>query len=141
MSKVIPFWVADYIGIPFKTHGRSRAGCDCWGLVRLVLEEQYGKRLPCYGDMYENTKAGAQIARVVAEEKRFWTEIPAGKEKCGDVVVLRAMGHPMHVGVVIAGGKMLHVIEGANSIFETYRGRHWQNRVEGFHRYDDGSAD
>lgn len=140
MGKVIPFWVSDYIGLPFETHGRSRKGCDCWGLVRLVLEERFGQRLPCYGDMYDSTKAAAQIGRIVDLEKRFWQEIPAGKEKLGDVIVLRARGQPMHVGLVIGGGKMLHVVEGADSVFEPYDGFKWKNRVTGFYRYDDGAG-
>jgi cell wall-associated NlpC family hydrolase len=32
---MIPAWAADYVGIPFREHGRSRDGADCWGLYWL----------------------------------------------------------------------------------------------------------
>ena len=38
----LPAWVADYVGLPWEPYGRTRAGVDCWGLVRLVYEERLG---------------------------------------------------------------------------------------------------
>lgn len=29
-------WWNEYVGLPFADKGRTREGCDCWGLVRLV---------------------------------------------------------------------------------------------------------
>jgi len=37
----IPYWAGHYIGLHFREHGRTVAGADCWGLVRLVLQEQF----------------------------------------------------------------------------------------------------
>jgi hypothetical protein len=41
-----PGWAGEYVGIPFADPGRDRGGCDCWGLVRLILAEQAGLALP-----------------------------------------------------------------------------------------------
>jgi cell wall-associated NlpC family hydrolase len=36
MGEVIPDWAANYIGLPFREHGRDHNGTDCWGLVTLI---------------------------------------------------------------------------------------------------------
>lgn len=53
----------------------------------------------------------------------------------GDVIVLRLLGHPMHVGVVLGDRQMLHIEEGIDSAIESYAGPRWQHRVFGFFRY------
>jgi hypothetical protein len=41
-----------YIGIPWIDRGRGIAGCDCYGLLRLVLSELRGVELPSLSDLY-----------------------------------------------------------------------------------------
>ena len=36
-AAVLPGWVRDYVGIPFRERGRTPEGADCWGLVWLAL--------------------------------------------------------------------------------------------------------
>lgn len=43
-------WADGYVGLPFKKMGRDRSGLDCWGLVRLILDEQAGVLLPAYSE-------------------------------------------------------------------------------------------
>lgn len=37
-----------YLAIPYRKGGRTWDGCDCWGLVRLVLKEERGIILPSF---------------------------------------------------------------------------------------------
>jgi hypothetical protein len=47
-SEIVPIWVGHYLGLPYKSNGRCREGLDSWGLVRLVLAEQYGLAIPSH---------------------------------------------------------------------------------------------
>lgn len=131
----VPIWAGRYIGLPFSEHGRDRGGIDCWGLARLVLLEQFNISLPSLAHEYRRTTDAARIAALVEREVPQWQHIAAGSERCGDVIVLRLCGQPMHVGVVLGDGQMLHAEQGIDSAIEKYRSQKWQDRVYGFYRY------
>ncbi|MBE0598442.1 MAG: C40 family peptidase [Desulfuromonadales bacterium] len=128
---MLPPWAAEYVGIPFAEHGRDRCGCDCWGLVRLVLAERFGVEVSDF-EAYRDSRDGAAIeARIRAEQER-WAAV--SEPSPGDVVVLRIAGRPHHLGVVIAPSVMLHVERGIDSCIESYDGPLWRNRIDGFWR-------
>lgn len=39
-------WLNEYVGLPYLAGGRTAAGVDCYGLVRLVLTERAGAVMP-----------------------------------------------------------------------------------------------
>lgn len=130
----IPYWAGHYIGLPFREYGRTVAGTDCWGLVRLVLQEQFAAVLPSYAADYPD--GGAEdIGKLIGQEAAKWIAVSAGEEQLGDVVVLRMRGAPMHVGLVLGDGRMLHIEKHINSAIEDYRGPRWCKRVSGFYRH------
>ena len=131
----VPFWAGHYIGLPFLDHGRDRNGLDCWGLVRLVMAEQFGIALPSYVDEYQRTTQVEKISALIGRESQKWKIVPTGKEMCGDVAVLRVRGKPMHVGFVLGDQQMLHIELGINSVIERYTGARWAERIAGFYRY------
>lgn len=131
----IPIWLGHYIGLPFKEHGRARYGVDCWGLVRLVLDEQFGFHVPSYVGEYSRTTDSAAISRLIGREALDWRPVHIGDEALGDVIVLRMRGQPMHVGLIAGDGQMLHVERGVNSALERYTTARWQCRVEAIYRY------
>ncbi|MEZ0260295.1 MAG: C40 family peptidase [Alphaproteobacteria bacterium] len=131
----VPLWAGRYIGLPFLTHGRDRSGLDCWGLARLVMAEQLGRALPSFAYEYISTTEAGQIGELIARECVLWDSVAAGEERLGDVIVLRLLGHPMHVGVVLGDRQMLHIEQGIDSAIESYAGPRWRDRVFGFFRY------
>ena len=131
----IPIWVGHYIGFPFKDHGRDRKGVDCWGLVRLVMSEQFGISLPSYATHYDSTTREDQLAPLVEEERKWWIPVESGQEQLGDIVVLRMCGQPIHIGLVIEPGRMLHAEVGIGSVLDSYQSTRWSLRVTGFYRY------
>lgn len=131
----VPFWAGHYIGLPFLDHGRDRFGLDCWGLVRLVMAEQFGIALPSHAKAYQRTTQVEKISALVEREAEKWQPVSQGQETCGDVIVLRVRGRPMHVGLVLGDGQMLHIEFGINSVIERYSGSRWVDRISGFYRY------
>jgi cell wall-associated NlpC family hydrolase len=131
----IPFWAGRYIGLPFREHGRDQTGVDCWGLVRLVYLEQFSTCLPSLSSGYERTTSANSISALIAREAQHWQAVVPGKEECGDVIVLRVRGQPMHVGMVLGDGHMLHIEIGTNCSLEKYNGLRWKDRFCGFYRY------
>src|SRR4051812_13879091 len=105
----IPIWAGRYIGLPFADHGRDRAGLDCWGLLRLVMAEQFGVALPSYSGEYQRTTQVEKISALVVREAQNWKIVASGSEVCGDAAVLRIRGRPMHVGLVLGDRQMLHI--------------------------------
>lgn len=131
----VPIWVGHYIGLPFQEHGRDRRGLDCWGLVRLILAEQFGFNLPSFSEDYDRTSNAARVGNLIERETPRWRQIAWGEEDLGDVVVTRMRGRPMHVGLVVGDGQMIHAERGIDSALARYAGLRWQDRIEGFYRY------
>lgn len=167
-----PAWCADYIGVPFLERGRDRAGCDCWGLVRLVLAERFGVAVPSYAGDYatiadhgrlselinkgistteaqrhgeghertmsvarqarEKNRVGSLCLRVSVVEPVWFAVEEAGP---GDVMLLRLRGLPIHVGIVVAAGWMLHTHKAADAVLDRFGGIEWRNRVLGIYRH------
>ena len=148
-----PSWVAGYVGIPFLDLGRDRAGCDCWGLVRLVLAEQAGLELPSLATCYGSEANAAGVDDAIETERRSgaWDRIDAGNEQPFDVVEMSGasrvpgsgwMFGPLHVGVVVTSGWLLHVERGTAAVLTRYReDQVIRRRVLGFWRHERLAAD
>lgn len=134
---MLPRWAEQYVGLPYRPLGRDREGCDCWGLLALVLREQFGYELPDYSALRWQEGVNPRAVGEGAQEyaSRF-TPVALGQERAGDGVLLRLRGHPLHVGVVVAPTWMLHTHEAANSCVENYTRPLWKHRVIGIYRYN-----
>lgn len=125
----------NYIRIPFKEHGRSRNGADCWGLACIIFQEERGIELPSLTG-YENTKDRVRISDIIKSESITWDFIEPKDEQAFDIAVFRMMGQPMHIGIVVKPGVMIHCERGSGVyITEYYKEGQWDRRLEGFFRY------
>ena len=142
-----PSWTVQYIGIPFLDLGRDRQGCDCWGLVRLVLTEQAGIQLPSLATSYGSESNAAGVGGAIEAERcsGAWRKIEPGEEQAFDVVEMSGAARvpnsgwvfgPLHVGVVVTSGWLLHVERGTAAVLARYReDQAIQRRVLGFWRF------
>jgi cell wall-associated NlpC family hydrolase len=130
-------WTKDYVGIPFKDQGRTRTGCDCWGLVRLIYESELSIELPDYGEISASDlrEVSKHITNSNAHEPWAVVDSP----QVFDVVVMRFYGSKYvgHVGVVVdpLQKTLIHTERGHDSVivrFDDFRIRH---RLVGFRRH------
>lgn len=132
-----PGWCAPFIGLPYEEGERGPDRFDCWGLAMLVSREQFGVVIPTYEGVHwgpGNRADRNHTAAVIEDEKANYTEIEAGQERPGDLIVLRIASRPLHVGIIAAPGWMIHACDGSDSALERYDGMFWRNRVEAFYR-------
>ena len=128
-------WSNKYISIPFKEHGRSREGVDCWGLASVIYKEEFNVDLPLLTD-YSTTKDRGAIAKLCSEESKKWVNILEGKEKPFDILIFKILNIPCHVGIVISKGLMIHCEYGIGTHLTEYEKEfQWSKRLAGIYRY------
>jgi len=127
-------WVGKYIGIPFVSNGRTLSGCDCYGLVRLVLHNEYGTELPELSDDYTNALNIKETARLFAEKRPVLAaeKISAPEEMA--VAVITENGVAAHIGIVAGGGYILHTGKKTGSVCQRETHHDLRGRIEGYYR-------
>ena len=107
-------WLNAYVGIPYVFGGRDRSGLDCYGLVKLIYQDQYGETLPDWQTDIQNLSIrDAEFDKAINGSD--WDE---HEEPCdGDFVVCRSKRLAHHMGVYFGGG-VLHCCDGAGVVYE-----------------------
>ena len=98
-------WTRRYIGVPYAKKGRSMDGADCWGLVRIVLDEQFGIAVPSYSDLYDGSEdVKAWSKAIINNQHTFFEKVSFSLDRfceTGAVVLLHRRMVPLHVGYFI----------------------------------------
>jgi len=124
-----------YVGIPFRIFGRDRDGIDCYGLVRLVLAEQYGVTIP---DMWYRTADDITEGFAHERAQSYWQPVAPKQALPGDVVVFRVARWPIHCGIMVTPSTFLHAMPGnTHSVIESLRSALWQRRILGMYRHEE----
>lgn len=130
--------LSGYVGIPFVDHGRTRVGCDCWGLVRLVHAERWGIDLPLYGETSATELLAVARHIRAAVRSRDWIDVSAAPRRAGDVVLMkRALvdGPAWHLGIMRDDRHVLHTEAGVDSHFVPLDDVSLRHRIVGFRRH------
>lgn len=133
----IPKWVNKYVGIPYKDRGRDYEGVDCFGIVQLVLLEEFQKFPPDYADYTDRAtleNRAAYISNCLCDGK--WIRVDGQVILPGDMLLFRILNIPCHVGLVINDTHMLHCQKGTNSCIERYTTMSWGRRLVGAFRFE-----
>ena len=129
---MLPAWVASLIGIPYEAHGRTREGCDCYGIVRLALAEM-GKALPPFAFDYDAADR-AEEARLIDTGLPLIGAAKIEVPELGDIVLMRFLGITSHVGLYVGGKMILHITKGKASCIEPIDSPLIASRIVGFYR-------
>lgn len=124
-----------YIGIPFVDGGRDFSGCDCYGLVRLALMQEYGVVWPLLSGAYDDTRNHGAVAAVL----EAWKPLLAGRRlPCPEeaaVAVVTVEGAPSHIGLYAGDGLILHAWgTKTGSVLQRADHAFFKGRIEGYYR-------
>lgn len=126
-------WSARYVGIPFADRGRDELGCDCYGLARLVYRVELGIGLPDYRG-YASAEEQAEVAALIAGAAAGPDWLPCDGRRPFDLAVFRRGRLATHVGVIVAPGIMLHMVDEDAAKIERIAGP-WASRFVGAWRH------
>lgn len=129
-------WTQRYVGIPFKSGGRDATGCDCYGLVRLILNNEYHIKLPClseYNDALNSSELKPLFDKnipLLCADKITYPEETA-------VALIRThSGMYTHVGLYAGDEYIIHVRCKTGCVLERIDSPVLRNRIEGWYRVD-----
>ena len=126
-------WVNKYVGIPFKSGGRTSDGCDCYGLVRMVLKNEYSLILP----MLDGKYIDALDTETTKELFRQYVPMICGKriaepeEKA--IAVIKTQGLATHVALYAGDGFIIHARNKTGAVCERISSPFLTGRIEGWY--------
>ncbi|MBR26588.1 MAG: phage tail protein [Rhodobacteraceae bacterium] len=129
-------WSDRYLGLPYADLGRTRAGCDCYGLVRLVYAEQLGIELPSYAGDYVGAAEQAEVSALLDREEAVGPWRPVEDAILPfDLLLFRRGRLRSHVGVAVAVNLMLHMDGEAQARIARLSEPRWRSRFAGAFRH------
>lgn len=126
------------LDVPFEEKGRSYDGWDCYGLIYVAYRDVYGVILPTYTGEYQSTRRREELQALIKKGKmEGW--VLNDPHQSGNVALVRMMGCDCHIGLMLSGWDMLHVVDGISAAIEPIDRPPWRdktyNKVEGIYRY------
>lgn len=127
--------ITRWLGLPFQPHGRSRAGCDCWGLVRLFYREEMGILLPAFERPVDKIDDHIAVGHVMTPAFRAHIWHPVEEPRFADLIAFGTRACFYHIGLYLDEETMLHARFGTDSTTEDWRTQLWRPRFQGFYRH------
>lgn len=119
------FDVSKYLDARYVKNARTYNEVDCYGLCYLYNKDFLGIEIPKYADF--------------DVDKNKFKKIKIGKETPGDIILFDIKGYPVHVGIIIQKGTMLHIMENSKPLIENYNSHKWHKRINSIWRYENNS--
>ena len=123
--------VDKFLGIPFRHHGRSPAGLDCYGLIIAVYKE-LGYEVWDIEEEYDRNWSFKGRNHFIENYHKEWVKVD--EPAVFDVVLFsNRRGVANHGGVVLSRGRFMHACRAGVVISRLGDINYWR-RIEGFYR-------
>jgi hypothetical protein len=133
-----PGWHAPLIGAPYRDGGSDPAGWDCFGLICWCLERHFGVTgLDCHSGLRAPLAGLERAARIPMQAAAFeagrpgWRRIERPVPGAG--VLITVAGRPLHAGLALGGGRLLHVDRAIATCVERLDDPQIWRRIEGYY--------
>lgn len=127
-------WVDKYVGIPFVSGGRDTKGCDCYGLVRLILENEYNYKLPLLTGDYSNALVLEETKNLFAKYVPLLTAEKVDSPEEKSVCLIQTKGLSCHVGIWADDGFIIHSRNKVGSVCEKIDSLRLIGKIMGWYR-------
>lgn len=131
-------WTQKYVGIPFVSGGRTEEGCDCYGLIRLILKNEYFINLPALKIDYhalESKETRVLFEKYVPVICSHKITAPEEKAVC---LVRTTAGLLTHVGLYAGDGFIIHSRNKTGAVCERMNSPFLTGRIEGWYYVNTG---
>lgn len=118
----------------YELNRRDFERSDCYGICYLFNKHVLGRDIPCH--LEDNVKTKEDINAAYKDKQSKFIKVSKGRECAGDIISLDIKNFPMHVGVVVKKGTMLHIMEDRHATIESYNSIKWKNKINSFWRYE-----
>lgn len=110
-------WLNDYIGIPYRFGGRDIDGVDCYGLCKLIYENEFEETLPDWTfDEIDLSLFNKEIVKQVSGGTFEQLEEP--QDSCFAICYRTRAAH--HMGLFFGNG-IIHCTDNAGTVYEPRR--------------------
>lgn len=130
----VPGWCERFIGIPYKDDGHDFSGCNCFGLVHLVLKHRCGVAVEPEADVSASDVESATNRALSVAGNEPWHPV-IGTPRVFDVALLR--GRPLHCGIMVDSGLLLHVWRSPSSMAMSIDNPRIRTRIISYYRHAD----
>lgn len=124
-----------FIGIPFVAGGSGPCGLDCYGLVKWVYWDLLRLELPELSGGFWQRDDAARAEWVQRAADAEWVPVDEDDIQPLDVLLFRVDNYPSHVALAIGGDRMLHVLDGMDSVVDRWTAPLWRPRLVQAYRH------
>ncbi|WP_319758163.1 NlpC/P60 family protein [uncultured Sphaerochaeta sp.] len=96
--------IQEYLAIPYSENGRTEQGSDCYGLVRVILQNELKIELPAFSYVRDQASLDDAI--------EGFREVDSPQDY--DIVYMKGFNYLLHVGVWFKGGIIHMTASGAS---------------------------
>jgi len=118
-----------YLGIPYKENGRDLNGLDCYGLVKVIDNDNSGT-LPEYAIPSEESLA----YQIYSDNKDLFEQIDKPEQGC--IVVFSFKPGHIHVGTCIDNNRFIHILPKKNVCIERLDNFFWSKKIVGYYKWN-----